>query len=130
MPRRAILGIERRDDLRLSPELGVPSAGQKVRTAFSEREIPRRFENLVFPVYAGPLSPRGASELSASPEGFARRQSRTGHGRNGRKGNPFPSSGLSAASIHASLNEVQPNRAVAMYDHSGSHRAVNPGRAP
>jgi hypothetical protein len=39
MPRRAILKIERRDDLRLSPELGWPSAGQKVRTAFSEREI-------------------------------------------------------------------------------------------
>src|SRR5580704_9555841 len=55
--------IERHDDLRLSPELGVPSAGQKVRTAFSERGISRRFENLVFPVYAGPSSPRGARRI-------------------------------------------------------------------
>jgi hypothetical protein len=32
--------LERRDDLRLSPESGEPSAGQKVRTAFSVRESP------------------------------------------------------------------------------------------
>ncbi len=41
-----------------------------------------------------------------------------------------PSPGLSAATIAAGLKEVQPKGAVAMYDHSGSHRAANPGRFP
>jgi hypothetical protein len=53
--------IERRGDLRLSPEAGeTPGAGQKVRTASAARARRTDFKNSVFPVYAGSRLPVGA----------------------------------------------------------------------
>ena len=50
--------IERRGDLRLSPEAGeTPGAGQKVRTASAARARRTDFKNSVFPVYAGSRRP-------------------------------------------------------------------------
>jgi hypothetical protein len=66
--------------------------------------------------------PEGLQELSVSPEGVTRRQSRTGQSRNGRKGSPFPSSGLSAAPAMISRHRFHLCRAVAMFDSGPSRR--------
>jgi hypothetical protein len=124
-----------RDHLRLSPEAGLrPGAGQKVRTAFTRPERPDGSKNSVFPVYAG-SRPNRAIGIKRVPKGIARRQSRTGQGRNGRKGSPLPSSGPSAAPAPISRHRFHLCRAVAMFDSGPSRRrpqtdaiAGSPGR--
>ena len=71
MPRRAIQHrIERRDDLRLSPDRArTPCAGQKVRTVLSPGSAGWIKISSVFPVYVGTPPLSGFGELSVSPEG-------------------------------------------------------------
>ena len=99
----------------------APGAGQKVRTAFTRPERPDGSKNSVFPVYAG-SRPNRAIGIKRVPKGIARRQSRTGQGRNGRKGSPLPSSGPSAAPAPISRHRFHLCRAVAMFDSGPSRR--------
>ncbi len=92
----------------------VPGVGRTQRRTEGSNRIfrdgePPRFQNPVFPVYAGPGPFCGLPELSVRLKSFTRRQSRTGHGRTDARAFP-PSSGLSAAPVRACLNEVQPEQ--------------------
>jgi hypothetical protein len=105
--------------LRLSPEVGEPSTGQKVRTAFSVSANAPRFQNPVFPVYAGPgPSFAGPPELSArrAPAVSDRTWPEWTQGSSLRPP-AYPPPLLLPASTR-----LNPNSAVAMFEHSGSHR--------